>query len=163
MKIYVFFPFRVSAYAKLSHKVLKDLERALVDAEPRRNLLSLRESNQQLRNEFAASSQRLHEAVAAKEVRIQQLEGEQTILQAKNQTLLQSVELLERELFKSHCAIQQVHRANTQIHLQALDYKAEVDNSCARFLKSVEMRLGFVPRSVEVQLKHLHALKVYTD
>lgn len=150
----------MTAYAELSSRLLRELELLTIQTTITQRMCALDEDNSFLKSESIRMHSLLAETTSRKELTIQALQAEKETLEFKNNSLVATVELLNKELEKAKRTNAELQKQNVELYLQGAHMKGEIDRCSEVILNSVETRMGFVPRSVFKNIGHLRKVEV---
>jgi len=150
---------RIVALSQLSTSITRDIERAIFTDD--RAYLANFANEQRVRKEEAAIAHAAfaHE-LATKDQALATLTADKAELERAGLALSRKCEALEKELEKANRNQAQTHQNAVELRMQGLDFKARVDNRCARILASIQSRMGFIPAGIQKQVLYLKVLKV---
>jgi chromosome segregation ATPase len=139
---------RAAAYAQLLSMMMLDIENAVFNVDRRAVANAVAEQRDALK---AIENDRMtwNDTIARKQQTILALQAEQAALEFKNKSLVRAIELLSKELESSNQNLTNSNQRAVEIHMQGIDFKAEVDRRSQRILQSVQSRVGFVPDSIK--------------
>ena len=149
---------RIVALSQLSTSITRDIERAIFTDD--RAYLANFANEQRVRKEEAAIAHAAfaHE-LATKDQALATLTADKAELERAGLALSRKCEALEKELEKANRNQAQTHQNAVELRMQGLDFKARVDNRCARILASIQSRMGFIPAGIQKQVLYLKVLK----
>lgn len=153
---------RIVALSQLSTSLTRDVEKAIFTDD--RAYLANFANEQRVRQEESsiAHAAFAHE-LATKDQQLASLAADKAELERAGVALGRKCEALEKELEKAARNQAQTHQNAVELRMQGLDFKARVDNRCARILASIQSRMGFIPAGIQKQVLYLKVLKVGTS
>ena len=150
---------RVVALSQLSTSVAKDIEKAIF-TDDRAYLANFANEQRVRREEAAATHAAFAHELATKEQTLAAVSSDKAELEKASLALSRKCQALEKELEKAMRNQAQTHQNAVELRMQGLDFKARVDNRCARILASIQSRMGFIPAGIQKQILYLKVLKV---
>jgi len=150
---------RVVALSQLSQSVARDIEKA-VFTDDRAYLASFANEQRVRREEAIAAHTAFAHELATKEQALASVTADKQELERASAALGRKCQALEKELEKATRNQVQMHQNAVELRMQGLDFKARVDNRCARILASIQSRMGFIPAGIQKQVLYLKVLKV---
>lgn len=150
---------RVVALSQLSSELARDVERAIFTDE-RAVMASVSHEQRVRQEESALAHASFAQELKAKDQVIASLLADRAELESRNSALARKCDAQDKELEKANRNQAQTHQNAVELRMQGLDFKARVDNRCARILASIQSRMGFIPAGIQKQVLYLKVLKV---
>jgi hypothetical protein len=136
---------------------------AILFSEEIESLASIQGEHIQHREETNRLHSKLAQENAVKDQTIASLAADKAELENMIRELQRSTDATQRELDRAIQNQSSTHQHAVEVRMQGLDYKAEVDRRCAKVMKSIQSRMGFVPAGVQKQVMYLKVLKAPGD
>lgn len=148
----------MTAYALLSSNILSDIDQQLTRSRLK-EVAELKEMNQVIKQDHEIMQNSYTLMIAEREQEIEQLQTQMKILEFKNNSLINVVETLNKELQKSTRSVVDLQQKNVEMCLQCAEYKADVDRCNEKITKCIHSKIGYIPTTVLRYIVYIRQLK----
>ena len=150
---------KMTAYSCLSSTLVSEVSSAIYSFD-RSELQSLKVALVDQKNESVVLHNEFTKELLTKNKEIETLHTTIDEMKSQTQALLNKNSSLKSEMDRMFHEHEEIKKNITELRMQGLDFKAEVDSRCTQVLHSVQSVMGFVPLHVQTNIQYLRILHV---